>query len=76
MGVAVVLVVVGGVAGLNGGCCQELIALGCSAGPRVYSTLTLSLRRTEEAVVILVVEEVEETGGGGTGGGVRGSKDF
>lgn len=46
-------------AGLNGGRCQELIALGCSAGPRVYSTLSLSLRRAEEAL----------SGGRGAGGG-------
>lgn len=32
----------GGKTGLNGGRCQELIALGCSAGLCVYSNLTMS----------------------------------
>lgn len=32
----------GGKTGLNGGRCQELIALGCSAGLCVYSNFTLS----------------------------------
>lgn len=33
--------------GLNGGCCQELIALGCSAGLCVCSNLTLSFTGSE-----------------------------
>lgn len=48
-----------GQTGLNGGRCQELIALGCSGGLCVYSNLTHCLHRAERCEMGKVRDEME-----------------